>query len=433
MASVPDRINPSATLGEADADRLFADFTRFERLAVGVSGGADSVALVRLLDGWRLRTQWPGQLIVLTVDHGLRQESAEEAAFVSNLCGELELPHRTLQWLGEKPVANLQGAARAARYALLRDAMRDHGAEALVLAHHADDQIETFLDRLTRGSGVYGLGAMRPDEPRGYMGLHLLRPLLEVPKALLVATLEDMGQRWCEDPSNQKPEYKRVRLRQLAAQLEAEGLEVRRLSDTIRRMRRTAEAIDCWVDSFWGAEVTEHPAGPLKVSAEDLAKLPDEVMLRFLAKAISRTSGQYHPVRMVQLEALVGPLLDGATSQKTLGGCVLRRQAGDLFIWAELGRQPSDPIRLQAGDEIIWEGRFKAEVGHDMASAGPVWLGTLASAPEGPREIDAFFPWPRAAFEAAPALWSEHSGPFVPGLCGREYDFLRVIALEKLS
>ncbi|MDN3720773.1 tRNA lysidine(34) synthetase TilS [Roseibium salinum] len=162
---------------------------------------------------WRERVSWQGDAEVLCVDHGLRPESAAEAEFVAGAAAEHGLSCRILRWTGEKPASNIQDEARRARYRLFADHMAQSGAEALVLAHHMDDQAETFLDRLTRGSGLSGLSAMAADEPHGPQGLRLLRPFLNLRKERLEASLRERGLSWCLDPSNQDPKYKRSRLR----------------------------------------------------------------------------------------------------------------------------------------------------------------------------------------------------------------------------
>ncbi len=179
-------------------------------LAVAVSGGADSMALLCLAARWGKRP-----LTALTVDHGLRAESAEEARRVKGWAEAQGVPHVTLAWRGEKPKANLQAAARAARYGLLAQWCRDARVEGLLLAHTLDDQAETVLLRLARGSGVNGLAAMAP--ATRLRGVTLLRPLLGISRARIVATLEALRQPWIEDPSNEDTRFARVRLRKARA------------------------------------------------------------------------------------------------------------------------------------------------------------------------------------------------------------------------
>ena len=182
--------------------------------------------------GPRCRATDAAPPIVLTVDHGLRRESAEEAAWVGHEAARLGFEHATLVWAGPKPASGLQAAARAARYSLMSNFLDREARDgrvpvkrSIVTAHHADDQAETFLMRLARGSGLDGLSGMRPTEviaadDRSYT---ILRPLLEVPKARLVATLEARGLTWREDPSNAVQDFERVRVREALELIERPG------------------------------------------------------------------------------------------------------------------------------------------------------------------------------------------------------------------
>ncbi len=170
---------PDAPLDDALFGRLMAAVGPFERrpvLAVAVSGGADSLALALLADRWARAAG--GHIVALTVDHRLRPESGAEAAQVEAWLGARAIAHRRLDWRDARAGSDLQARARAARYALLQDWCAVAGVLHLLLAHHQDDQAETFLLRLGRGSGVDGLGAMAPVSYA--RACRLLRPLLDI-------------------------------------------------------------------------------------------------------------------------------------------------------------------------------------------------------------------------------------------------------------
>ena len=172
-----------------DAKRLFADWKSAPAIVLAVSGGPDSIALMWLAARWRRALKRGPRLIAVTVDHGLRPEAAREAREVKRLARTLELPHRTLRWTGTKPKTGLPAAAREARYRLLAQAARASGATHILTAHTRDDQAETLLMRMLRGSGIAGLAAMARETDRG--GVRLARPLLDVSKSQLIATLEE--------------------------------------------------------------------------------------------------------------------------------------------------------------------------------------------------------------------------------------------------
>jgi tRNA(Ile)-lysidine synthase len=417
VASVPDRPDDAPVLTQDEVTQLFDPLTGTGAVALGVSGGPDSLALLFLFNDWRLQTGWTGRALVLTVDHGLRAESAEEAEAVSRHCEQLELDHRILVWEGEKPASNIQAAARDARYRLMAQEMRAARIDCLLLAHHRDDQVETFLDRLTRGSGAYGLGAMAPDQTNGPHGLRLLRPLLRLPKARLIGELAARNISWAEDPSNRNPDYKRVRLRTMAGLLAEEGLEPDRLVETARRLRRAADAIDTWVANIWRSSVSEHPAGPLHLDFAAMAGLPQEVRLRLLARAIRRVTGRDTPSRLSKLEFLEDRVLAG-DGQQTLSGAIVLRKGSDLFVWKEAGRELPANICLAAGAKGIWDDRYsylRREIVSEGA-AGTLTLGALVGAPGTSALVDWPAGWPKQAFACAPALQVDDRLVFVPGL-----------------
>ena len=197
----------------SQAKSLFADWNSAPAIVHAVSGGPDSIALMWLAARWRRALKRGPRLIAVTVDHGLRREAAREARAVKRLARALDLPHRTLRWRGAKPKTGVPAAARAARYRLLAGVARASGATHILTAHTRDDQAETLLMRLLRGSGITGLAAMARQSERE--GVWLARPLLGIPKSQLVATLNKAKIAFADDPTNRDINYTRPRLRAL--------------------------------------------------------------------------------------------------------------------------------------------------------------------------------------------------------------------------
>ena len=405
-------------LAPEDVDTLLGSLGAFECLTIGVSGGADSTALLVLFDEWRHRANWNGRAYVVTVDHGLRTESAHEAKQVAVLCAKLGLDHSILPWKGEKPSGNLQATARHARYRLIAEHMRERGANALVLAHHLDDQVETFLDRLTRGSGVFGLAAMQEDEGNGPEGLNILRPLLSVRKAALQQVLTDRGIAWQEDRSNSDVAYKRVRLRALLSALEGEGLDASGLAQTAKRLRRARDAMDHWVRTFWASHVVVHPAGPLRIERAAWQELPQEIRLRTLAQAIVIAKGSDYAPRLASLESLEAEILTEPEGRKTLGGTVVNFKDQAIHLWTELGRNGGpDIVQWSSKNTLVWDRRFECKVKSRLEDEGLfLSIGPLSAAPKGPELWEKLGEWPKAAFARSPAIWRGDSLLFVPGL-----------------
>src|SRR6476659_5583264 len=195
---MPDDDN--APISAQDAKRLFAPWKGAPALVLAVSGGPDSLALMWLAARWRRALPRGPRLIAVTVDHGLRPEAAREARDVKRLAASLDLPHRTLRWTGAKPKTGLPAAAREARYRLLAQAASRSGATHILTAHTRDDQAETLLMRMLRGSGIAGLAAMARETERE--GVWLARPLLEISKSQLIATLIKAKIAFADDPTN---------------------------------------------------------------------------------------------------------------------------------------------------------------------------------------------------------------------------------------
>jgi len=271
-------------------------------LVLAVSGGPDSTALLFLAARWRkARKRGPG-LLAVTVDHGLRKEAAAEARQVARLARKLGVPHRTLRWTGAKPKSGLQEKARAMRYRLLATAAAEAGASHILTAHTLDDQAETVLMRLLRGSGPAGLAGMARETHRGE--LTLTRPFLTVPKARLVATLRKAKIPFADDPSNRDPRFTRVRMRKLMPALAEEGLGARRLALLAQRLRRAEAALEAAVDRAAAlANGGWDPGGKIEMAARHFAALPAEVALRLLGRAVT-IAGNEGPVELAKLEAL---------------------------------------------------------------------------------------------------------------------------------
>ena len=324
----------AAALNATEIRSLFAGLADHPVLVLAVSGGPDSTALMLLAARWRKTRKRGPKLVAVTVDHGLRPEARREAVAVKRFAATLGVPHRTLRWTGRKPSTGLQEAARLARYRLLAEAARKAGAQHVLTAHTLDDQAETVLIRLTRGSGISGLAAMARVAPLpGEGGLALVRPLLEVPKARLLATLHKAGVAYADDPSNRDPRFTRARIRAAMPALEREGLKAARLALLARRVRRAESALEAAVDDVMRA-IAWPPAGPIALPAGRFAALPAEVALRLLGRAVAR-AGNEGPVELGKLEALYAGLAAAPAAvrfRRTLAGAVVTRSADRLTV-----------------------------------------------------------------------------------------------------
>jgi tRNA(Ile)-lysidine synthase len=356
--AAPSAELPASALSvESFAFKLEGLIDHSTTIAVGVSGGADSVALVLLAQAWARQNNC--ELTALTVDHQLRMESTAEAQKVHAWMAARGIAHETLTWDEGQTLRHInrsaQDDARQARLSLLTQWCKAHGAGVLLLAHHADDQIETFFMRLARGSGVQGLSAMLPVTMVG--DVRVVRPLLDVAKADLVATCQAFGQAWIEDPSNDSAKYARARFRKARAFLEAEGFSRQRILATIAHQRRAHEAVRHAVDVLARDAVMWTPYGTATVAARCLRGAPEEVQLRLLSALLQAVSGQYYGPRFESLDRLRAKL-GGDLATATLHGCAVAR-AGDII---SISREPSavrEIATLEAGATLIWDGRFE--------------------------------------------------------------------------
>jgi len=306
----------------AEAASLFEDLAPFPALLLAVSGGPDSTALMVLAARWRKARKNGPALIAVTVDHGLRKESAAEARAVAKLARQLGIQHRTLRWTGAKPKTGLPRAARVARYRLLAAAARKAGAPAILTAHTLDDQAETVLIRMSRGSGLTGLAGMQrvsalPGDAGGRgEPLRLVRPFLDIPKARLIATLKAAKVPFAEDPSNHDPRFTRARLRGLIPILAAEGLDAARLALLARRLAR-AEAALAAAAAAALCQLAAKPGerGILAFDRSGFLALPGEIAQRVLGRAID-AAGDEGPVELGKLEVLCTALNAAAADPK---------------------------------------------------------------------------------------------------------------------
>ncbi len=374
-AAVPaEPLGPAAFA--ARLDRL-GPFERNPLLAVGVSGGPDSMALALLADEWARGRG--GRVTALTVDHGLRPESAAEAATVGRWLAARGIAHVLLRWEGPKPATGVQEAARIARHALLEGWCAAHGVLHLLLAHHADDQRETAILRAGRGSGPDGLAGM--PAVRELERVRLLRPLLDLPKAAMEATCRLRGQDWITDPGNRDPRFARARLR-----LEAAG-EMGPVSTT--EAGRARAALDDGAAAALARHAAFHPEGWIALDAAALRATEPVVAARILARCCMAVGGAAYPPRLERLERLLAALRGGsAFGARTLAGCVIAPTATGWRVM----REPSavaPPVTIQGGGTVRWDGRFVVA----WTGAGPAEVGALGA--EG---------WARLKDAAVPAL-----------------------------
>jgi tRNA(Ile)-lysidine synthase len=360
------------------------------RVGIAVSGGSDSLALLYAAHAWSKDGGGPA-IEAVTVDHGLRPEAKEEAAYVRGLCDTLGVPHTTLTWEGWDGKGNLQDQARRNRYALLARWSAARGLDSVALAHTMDDQAETFLMRLARESGVEGMASMRLVFRR--KGARFDRPLLLDRRADLRAYLLSRGVRWVDDPSNVDETFDRVKARRAMAALEPLGIGPHELFRVALNLRDASDAI-AEVAAQMAREKVRTAGGDLIFDRTALRRQPLEVMRRLLAGALMFVGGSDYPPRRAPLESVILQVETGGNG--TLHGC--RILVSDMTV--RITREHAAVASLRGPTDAPWDGRWRLEGPHSpdlhLAALGeavkdcPDWRATGL---------------PRPTLLASPAVW----------------------------
>jgi tRNA(Ile)-lysidine synthase len=284
------------------------------KIAIAISGGADSFALLHMAH------KTGAKIIALTVDHQLRTESAQEAKRIAQWCKQNNIEHRTLKWQGEKPVTAIQVKARNARRRLLCAKCKELGIDTLLLGHQADDQAETMLMRLQRGTGLKGLKAMQPMTRDKATGVAILRPLLNSRRSELREYCIENNLPFIDDPSNDNPVFERVRIRQTLSALPELATGI---AKSTKRLRRADEALQQIAHAWLAAHQQENWLPAL------WRELPQELQLRVLEQLCPRLS-------LSHLEKLAQAMQANGFSGVTFGDHwirpkTFRKQPGFLF------------------------------------------------------------------------------------------------------
>jgi len=293
-----------------------------KNIAVGVSGGGDSMALAHMMCKWAHENDV--RVHLLTVNHNLRDNAGQEADQVAKfVSGFPKSSHHILTWNFEsKPDSAIMEHARNARYDLMAAYCRDNDISILAIAHHGDDNLETFMFRLAKGSGLDGLTGMKM---WGNLNneLQIYRPLLNNSHTELIQYCRDNNVQWIEDPSNRDDKYARPRLRKA---LENEGFDTKRFSKTLIRLSRAHDALDWLVNRamlLWDGEC---------IDFQMLKTYPVDVQIRVLQKIIAETGDVTHsyPPKLERVEDIIATLKPNKSA--TLYGCLVSLSKDEISL-----------------------------------------------------------------------------------------------------
>jgi len=394
-------------------------------LAVAVSGGADSMALLLLTHRWV--QERGGQLVALTVDHGLRPESKQEALRVQEWVQGRGIQHAILNWEGEKPDSRLQERARVSRYHLLTSWCKKNGIPTLLLGHHQQDQEETFWLRLTAGSGLDGLSGIKKRSIRE--GIVLLRPLLGFSKERLKDTLQAENQPWIEDPSNESHHFFRGRFRSL---LKEEGLSFPRLIKVMDKLREDGDFMNQSLHRALEGIVHVDEAGFLTLASQDFEELHPALAKRLLSYLILWFSGAPYPPRSEKVTNILEKLKKSIAF--TGGGIYWTFSTDKIFLIRELSAIKEKLYLKNVQIRTLWDQRFWIDPDIQKHMPSETYLAPLG--------VDHFFKKdiassiPRQAWSSLLTLRANGEVVAIPHLCytklNCEKEFQKFISLKYL-
>ncbi len=325
-------------------------------IGVAVSGGGDSIALLYLTVDWALKNG--RSLKSATVDHGIRLESESECHYVEEISRELSVQHTTLKWIDHNN-GNLQKLAREARHKLLRQWAIRNNLSVVLFGHTLDDNAETIMIRLSRGSGIDGLTGI--SKSININDLAIFRPLLQVSRLELRNYLKSESIRWIDEPSNFDQRFKRIRIRQLLPKLTEVGITAHKLISMAEHMARAKEALDLEVTRFAKIHVNQEAWGDLVFERDAFTRLPSEYQMRLLAAALRWISGSAYRPRFKSLKTLSNLLIcDQSMSGFSLMGSIVRCKKNRIIIAREFSAIPKHQKITKK--TFIWDKKWNLKV-----------------------------------------------------------------------
>jgi tRNA(Ile)-lysidine synthase len=332
-------------------DSHLAELEGFSHIALAVSGGSDSAAMLHLVAQWNQRHNASISLTVLSVDHGLRSEAAFECEQVGEWCKALGLNHVTLQWLGDKPSSGIQAKARLARYSLMTDWCLENNVSVLLTAHTADDQAETIVMRQSRTSTAKSLAGIWPS--RDWSGVQVMRPLLTARRQELRDYLLAQNLTWIDDPSNFNLHYERVRIRkELSGNADVAAFAAQALS----AVKATQQKAEGWVAAF----LSVSKLGLLNCDRGKVKNIDPDVGDEILA-LVFKVNGIAHLPELKSRQSMWDWLGSEKSSRRTLGGLIFAKRKHDILIAREPGRISNETIVIPSSGKVVWDGRFNVQ------------------------------------------------------------------------
>lgn len=341
---------------------------KMQHFALAVSGGADSLSMMVLAHQAQQKNL---NFTVLSFNHNLRPEAANEARYVAKLAKQFGLPVKVLSWQPQNKLADVQAKARMARYEAMLAYCARQKLDGLILAHHLQDQAETFLQRLIRGSSVDGLSAMQAVSYLDKMPIGgqvpIVRPFLETDQAALHQCLTASGLQPVQDPSNSDNRFQRVLLRENRAFFDGLGLTAEKLAATASRLQPARAVLQQLTQEALNQHLQVGACGQISFERAAFQALPQEIGIRFLRQIFSHHQ-DYAP-RQARLEAIYQTICDPKQHKRqTLAGLMCDSQPHQVIIYREPAAIDPTPIIVKAGQTAVWDRRFVVKVSKKMAA-----------------------------------------------------------------
>lgn len=357
----------SAPLSAAEFSSALSSFAPFtsQGVAVAVSGGPDSMALALCIKQWATTQNIP--VCAFIVDHALRSSSADEAIITQKQLQKLGIPTEILRWEHGPITTKLHATARKARYALLCDACCKNNIRDLMLAHQQEDQAETILMRLAKGSGIDGLAGIAPETTQ--KNIRMLRPLLGFAKQRLIATCNTAQISFVTDPSNQSDKFARGRLRRVMPLLTNEGMTLERLCDLGTRANEARSALNHYMNLFMQTSVQRNDAGVIHIDLLAFKTLPRAIAERVITSTLQNIHREDYAPEHASLSGLLNALCDASEMKaRTLHGCLVSRTETQSIFMREYAAI-TDALVIQPGETVLWDGRWQVTLSPEANTA----------------------------------------------------------------
>ena len=310
---------------------IFKDIKN-ESFALAVSGGSDSLCLAYFSKMYS--HEFSNKIHVLIVDHKLRKESYKEALKVKSILKKKKILSKILSWKGKVPKKNIQKNARNIRYSLISSYCSKNKIKYLITAHHEDDQIENFFIRLLRGSGLTGLSSMSVNTKYNNR-LKIIRPFLTLNKKDLKYVTLNYFKTYIKDPSNDDEKFLRVRIRKYRKNMEKEGLDTRKIINTVDNLISANKALNYYKSKALYKHVSFVSKGRCLINKQIFSEEAGEIIFKSFSDTLSLVSGTYYPPRSKKVINLIDRIKKNKFSKSTLGGCIVEEKDNFILITKE--------------------------------------------------------------------------------------------------